>query len=268
MKLIVKSDDYGFTKGVTDGTFEAMKNGIITCTGLFSNMPSAVYAVEKIKECPHVCFGIDINVVSGPCVSDPKDIPTLVDENGEFILSTVKKADTRFIKGGDNEELWPFNECYIEAKAQVEKFIEIVGKKPEYLTGHSISPVAGNYSKAIKKVAAEYKLPFAKDLFADFNVKRLPSLNKKPFPIEQQAIADAEENALKQLELYKDEEYVLLSGHGGYVDNDLLKYSTFTLIRAKDVEMYTSKRIKKWLEENGVELISFRDLLRNESISA
>ncbi len=262
MKLLVKSDDYGFTKAVTAGVYDAMKNGIITSTGLFSNMPSAKKAVEFIQDCPHVCFGIDINVVSGPCVSDPKKIPSLVDpQTKEFIRSTVKYKDDRFQRFSENEALWPLEECYIEACAQIEKYMELVGKKPEYVTGHSISTHALNYGKAIRKAAARYEIPFAQDLLEKYDVQRLPSLNVKPFTIEVQLQANVEEYTLEQLKKYQDAPYVLIGGHCGFVDTDLMKYSTYTIIRAKDHQMYTSKRIMDWLKENHVELISFRDLV-------
>lgn len=264
MKLLVKSDDYGFTKGVTEGIVDAMKNGIITCTGLFANMPSAAYAVERIKECPHVCFGIDINIVSGPCVADPKQIPTLVDENGEFIRSTVKYADSSFVKQGENAKLWPYEECYIEACAQIERYIELAHKKPEYVTTHSISAHAAQYIQAIKAAAKKYEIPFSKDKFAEYDFKTLPSLNVKPFTMEAQLNANVEEYALEQLEKMKDEEYVNMGGHAGFVDDELLKYSTYSFIRMKDHAMYTSPRIKQWLKDNEVELISFRDLVKKE----
>lgn len=47
MKLLVQSDDFGFTKGITDGICDALQNGIVTCTGLFVNMPASAYADQK-----------------------------------------------------------------------------------------------------------------------------------------------------------------------------------------------------------------------------
>ena len=66
MKLLVQGDDYGFTKGVTYGIIEAIDNGILTCTGMFTNMEIAPWAAQFIKERPDFCFGIDFNLVAGP----------------------------------------------------------------------------------------------------------------------------------------------------------------------------------------------------------
>lgn len=263
MKILVKSDDYGFTKGVTDGIVDAMRNGIITCTGLFANMPAAPYAVSKMAEFPNVCFGIDINLVSGPSILGKDEIPTLIDENGEFIRSTVKYKDPRYVKGAENEELWPYEECFKEACAQVEKYIELVGKKPEYITTHSIGQAAGAYVRALSDVGKKYGLPFAREVFSEKGFFALPSLNVKPFTMEAQLNADVEGYTLQMLEEHKDKEFVNIGGHGGFVDDELLKYSTFTLIRPKDHAMYTSPRIKQWIKDNDAELISFRDLLKD-----
>ena len=96
MKLLVQGDDFGFTRGVTLGIVDSIDRGILRNTGLFTNMPSAPFAVSFMKDRPHVCFGIDFNLVSGPSVSDPKTIRHLVDDNGEFIRSGVRLKDPRF----------------------------------------------------------------------------------------------------------------------------------------------------------------------------
>lgn len=263
MKLLVKSDDYGFTKGVTDGVCDALKFGILTSTGLFTSVPNVKYAVKRMEEFPDFCFGIDINVVSGPSILSREEIPALVDENGEFIRSTVKYADPRFVKGGLNAELWPYEECFKEACAQIDRYIELVGRKPAYVTGHSISNAAPEYARAIRDAAIVKGIPFAGDLLKAFNVVRLPSLNVKPFTMEAQLNADVESYTLKMLEEHKDLEYAMIGGHCGYVDDELLKYTTYTIIRAKDHVMYTSSRIKQWIEDNNVELISFSDLVKD-----
>ena len=71
MKLLVQGDDYGFTKGVTYGIIEAIDNGILTCTGMFTNMEIAPWAAQFIKERPDFCFGIDFNPVSYTHLAEP-----------------------------------------------------------------------------------------------------------------------------------------------------------------------------------------------------
>lgn len=57
MKLIIQSDDLGITEAVSCGIARAAREGAITCTGLFSNMPAAPFAVELMKPYPQICWG-------------------------------------------------------------------------------------------------------------------------------------------------------------------------------------------------------------------
>ena len=55
MKLIIQSDDLGITEAVSCGIARAAREGAITCTGLFSNMPAAPFAVELMQQYPEIC---------------------------------------------------------------------------------------------------------------------------------------------------------------------------------------------------------------------
>lgn len=164
MKILVQSDDYGFTKGVVDGMCDAFENGIITATGLFANMPICDYAVQRIKNYPHICLGIDINVTSGPSVCDPAALPTLVNQNtGWFIQTSERMKDPRW----PQDVFKPYDEVLLEACAQIEKFIKLTGKKPEYLTSHSSSG-SKTYLAAICDAAHQYGIPFSKEVYKKY----------------------------------------------------------------------------------------------------
>lgn len=254
MRLLVKSDDYGFTKGITEGILDGIRNGIIRNTGLFTNRPTSKMAAERLlKEFPDFCLGNEINIVSGRPVSDPKQIPDLVDANGEFIRSPLRLKRAR----EEHIDFWPYEQCCIEVKAQIDKFIELTGQKPKYLAGHSVTLVSPNFYKAIEDVGNTYGIPFSQILEKEFHITRLAPWTTKPFTLEAQYHTDTEQHVLQELERLKEEELVMISGHCGFVDAELLKYSTYTLIRAKDHQMYTSEKIRQWIEEHHVELTTF-----------
>lgn len=252
MRLIVKSDDYGFTKGVTAGSLDGIENGIITCTGLFTNMPSSEYAAKQmIRRFPQFCLGNEINIVSGRPVSDPSKIPHLVDPNtGEFVRSTLRYHEAKV----NRVDFWPYEECVVEVRAQVERFYKMTGKLPCYLSGHSITMVSPNFFRALDDVSREIGVPFSQNLEKELQIKRVRSWSDKPFELSDQIDRDVETHVLNQLEAMKDEALVMISGHCGFLDAELLKYSSFTVIRAKDHEMYTSEKLKRWIAENHVEL--------------
>ena len=103
MKLIIQSDDLGITEAVSCGIARAAREGAITCTGLFSNMPAAPFAVELMKPYPQICLGEDINLVAGRPCADPEKVPSLVQKNGLFLTSGMHWAIDQ--KDGDQNHV-------------------------------------------------------------------------------------------------------------------------------------------------------------------
>ena len=269
MKLLVQGDDYGFTKAVTYGIREGIQNGILRNTGIFTNMPSAKLAVSLMPEMPEACFGIDFNIVSGPSVSDSKDIPHLVDENGEFIRSGARLKDPRFATEEGRRELSPFDETFKEIHAQYDKFIEMTGKKPGYLHAHSL--MHENYMDAIRALSEETGIPFSMDLQKKLgfisirDIKQASGVvdkasQKKIFDPNDQLNKNPLKDVLDNFDELLKHEYVCIGGHPGYVDGDLLDLTTLSLERVRDLQMVTSPVLKKLVEENHVELITYYDL--------
>ena len=266
MKLLVQGDDFGFTKAVTYGIIDAADNGILRNTGLFSNMPSADLAASFMKDRPQVCFGIDFNLVSGPPVSNPKDIPHLVDEKGEFIRSGVRIRDPRWQTEEGRREMFPWEETYREIRAQFDKYVELTGKKPGYLHGHSI--IHEHYNEAIRKISAEEGVPYSTDIQKKYNFCNPRMLNNDTGKASKNKVFDPAEQLnktpLKDIQDFADyllkQEYVCIGGHPGYVDSDLLDLTTLSLERVRDHQMMTSEWLKNWIKENNIELITYYDL--------
>lgn len=263
MKLLVQGDDYGFTKAVTLGIIEGIDHGILRNTGMFTNMPAAKLAAELMKGREHVCFGIDFNLVSGRPVSDPKEVPHLVDENGEFIRSGVRIKDPRWQSEQGRREMFPYAEVEKEIRAQYNKFIELTGQKPGYLHGHSIS--YETYNEAISALSKETGVPYSKEIREKFNfagMKRPSGPIKKEFDPIAQLNKDTKAMALNSSKELLAAEYASIGGHPGYIDDELLGLTTLSLERCKDLEMLTSDEIKNWVKENNIELITYYDLIK------
>ena len=265
MKLLVQGDDFGFTRAVTDGIVDSIDFGILRNTGLFANMPSAEYAVTFMKDRPHVCFGIDFNMVSGPSVSDPKDIPHLVDENGNFIRSGVRIRDPRWKTEEGRREMFPYEETYRELRAQYDRFVELTGRKPGYLHGHSISHE--HYREAIYKISEDEGIPFSHEIQEQYGFGslrgRLPvnkASNSKVFDPADQLNKNTIADVLNNADFILEHEYFNIGGHPGYVDDELLGLTTLSLERVKDAAMCMSPEVKKWVEDNNIQLITYYDL--------
>ena len=258
MKLIVRAADYAMTDSITDGCLKAIRDGILTDVGLMTNdLEHAKRAIEEVKKYSHVSIGMDLNIVSGKPASDPKDIPSLVDENGILLSSTYRKKNNKFDI--------PYNEIYWEMKNQIERFIELVGKKPSYITGHSIG--TPDVLKATAELKKEYGVKYD-----CFSLDDLPTGERwyyknmvvsakdvKPdYSLDAQKNTNVTEHIVTgQCKFDFSKEYGLLATHCGYCDGELLNMSTFSVIRGREVEALCSPEIKKWVKDNDITLINF-----------
>ena len=267
MKLLVRGDDYGFSRGCTLGMLDAKENGILTCTGLFTNMPECEHAISLMPNYPDLCFGIDFNIVSGPCVADPKLIPTLVDKDGNFILSRIKYQDPRFQTEEGKAELWPKDEVRIELKAQYDKYVRLVGKKPEYVHTHSIGRTVPTYYETVAEIGHENDVIYSHEIQDKFGFYSIPvgpnnHFNVKKFDLEAQLNLDMVKKVMDHADELLKHEYVIIGGHPGFLDQVLLSgITTLSIERVKDHAMCISPIIKKWVKDNNITLISYRDLV-------
>ncbi|MGN1343227.1 MAG: ChbG/HpnK family deacetylase [Traorella sp.] len=263
-KLLFQSDDYGLTDSVADGIIKGIELGIIRNTGLFVNMPSSSRSAEKIKNRKDVCVGIDINLVAGNPVTDPKQIPSLVDEKGHFISSSrrMKEGKILGVQGFEiifENDPYDYEETLLETENQVKRFIELMGRKPAYFHGHSIG--TPNTAKAAREVAKKYGILMTTDVMKCDAVYSIPcDWTPKPFPIEKQMATDVEANFLKSLENSLDHEIGYFICHCGFVEEDLFRETSYTLIRNKDLYAACSPKVRQFLDEHEIELITYEDL--------
>ena len=265
MKLISKGDDYGFTRGVTLGIVDAIQRGHLRNTGLFANSKWAPFAVSFMKDCPQACFGIDINLVAGKPCADPKDIPGLVDENGNLIRSTERVRDPLWQTVEGKNTLMNYHDAYIETEAQIKKFIDMVGRKPGYVGGHSLS--SPDSRRAMQDAARALGCVLVDDLVEKYGIARIRTAeyskasSEKVFDPADQLAKDPLGYVLSHSEEVLKNEYGLLTNHPGYVDNELLSgLTTLSLERVRDAHMWMSEEFDRWIKENNIEELRFDDL--------
>lgn len=260
-RLIVQADDIGITHAVTLGILDGIDNGIVRATGLFTNRSDTTFAAARLRTIGGVDVGIDLNFVTGRPVLDPERIPGLVTETGRFRSSGEIRATHPAI-GGDmvyqKFERDPFDpaETAAEARAQVARFVELMGRPPAYVHHHSlVSPVS---DEVVRSVAAELDVPFVDDLYRAGDLPLLPNdWYRKPFPLADQANIDARDAIERLLPDILSHDVSLLIVHPGYVDAELLDISTYSIVRARDLQIVTSREVRELLREAGVELSSF-----------
>lgn len=271
MKLLTQGDDFGYTPAVTYGIIDAIDHGSLTCTGLFVNMPATDLAVSYIHNRPGACFGIDFNIMVGHCVGNPKDIPHLVHEDGTFISHSERNEDPRFMTSEGMLELFPHDEMYIEMKAQYARFLELCGKKPGYLNPHAL--MYEGYTQVIQELSEEYDVPYSLEIQRKYDFANIFTLKmqeamarpvkgpKKEISRDEKLLSQLNNDPFDDLNSYQGyllgHEYATLGGHPGYVDEALMNSSSLSLGRLRDQAFLMSPKLKKWISDNNVELITY-----------
>ncbi|MCD8129844.1 MAG: ChbG/HpnK family deacetylase [Lachnospiraceae bacterium] len=250
MKLLIRSDDLGYSEAVNYGIEKAMRFGLSRSIGLMTNMPAAAHGVSLIKDLD-VCIGQHTNICVGRPLMDPALIPSIVGEDGCFKRSQSYRMSA--------EDFVIVDEAILEIEAQYNRFCELTGHEPEYFEAHAVR--SENFNQAMKIVAErhglKYSTPYNPHALAriggtDVNSCLLESMSPDYDPV--QSLKKEVKNGRRDIPNL----YVC---HPGYLDAYLLRTSSLTINRTREVEMLTSTEVRDWLESQDVVLISHRDLV-------
>ncbi|PIN31385.1 PTS cellbiose transporter, partial [Bifidobacterium animalis subsp. lactis BB-12] len=74
------------------------------------------------------------------------EVPSLVGDNGNFRSS--KEYRKNYVDG--KKDIIALNDVVAEIEAQYKKFIELVGRKPDYFEGHAV--MSDNFEKGLRIV--------------------------------------------------------------------------------------------------------------------
>lgn len=230
MKIIFNADDFGLTKGVTDGIVKTCKNGVVRSTTALCNMPDIEYAAEAAKQCPDLGIGVHLTLTVGKALTENR---TLTGEDGKFL---PKKELSQKIM--DDQEI------YAEWKAQIERFFQVFGQRPTHLDSHHHVHVMSDGMKRIaRSLAEEYALPVR--FFSSFQClidfyKEEPSLELLMGIVEEHRGQDIE-----------------IMCHPGYCDEELCRVSSLNTRRQRELEVLVSDDLKRYLEDNRIVLSKY-----------
>ena len=261
--LIVQADDLAISHAATLGIMEAATKGLVRATGIFTNQPDAAFAAEALRDLKGLDIGLDLNVVTGRPLLPADQVPGLVQADGRFRTSHQIKAAYPVV-GGDgvyqsfDPEPFDHEQTLAEARAQVDRFYALFDRPPVYLHHHSL--VSDMSDQVLHEVAAERGLLVMDDLYRSGRVPLLPNpWYVSPFGPTEQVDRDPISDFENLLDEVGSHELSILITHPGYVDADLLDASSFHIIRARDLELVTSPRIRDLLANRGIELTNFTD---------
>jgi predicted glycoside hydrolase/deacetylase ChbG (UPF0249 family) len=128
--LLVTADDFGIGPGTTRGILDLAARGVVTSTVLLVNSPFAGDAVRQWRAAGrplelgwHPCLTLDRPLLA------PNRVPSLVGTDGRFLpLGRLLK---RLVVGRVNAD-----EVEAELRAQLARFVELVGGQPANVNAH------------------------------------------------------------------------------------------------------------------------------------
>ena len=276
-RLIINADDYGHTKGASEGIRRAHKLGIVSSTSVMMNRPAARTQLEHIKtECPGLGVGLHLVITTGNPVLKPSAIPTLVRTDGSFhkldgLLDAIDRVDVSQVSA--------------EWYAQVGLFEKVTGQLPDHLDSHHhasyLTPALLEEMLLLAEdVNCPVRLPFdtkypesrrfLPEKLAGQSFDDLTALIDKFSPVRPQTFFDCfyGENATRntlmdifnRIEAAEKTETFEIMCHPAYVDDDLMQASAYNTGRGNELEILTCAGLREELSRRGIELITFGDL--------
>lgn len=150
-RVIFSADDFGLDPAVNDAVEIAHRDGVLAATSLMVGEAAADTAVAIAKRHPGLRVGLHVALVEATPVSDPADIPDLVDGTGRFPGDMVAAGFRFFFKPGIRAQLAR------EIRAQFEAFRR-TGLTLDHANTHKHIHLHPTVARLIVEIGRDYGL--------------------------------------------------------------------------------------------------------------
>lgn len=243
--LIINADDLGRTPGINAGIFEAHRRGVVTSATLMVAYPAAAGAAAEFEAYPDLGIGLHVQLSGGRSVLPPERLPSLVDAEGNL----PRKPEG--LKGADAGEVMA------EAKAQFDRFLELVGRLPTHLDSHHHSHRDPMVCDALLAVAREHSLPIRNASPEIKNRVLLEGLPTNDFFIEEFFGDEARLEVLVDILGGLQAGVTEIMCHPAHVDDELRESSGYAARRDHELSVLTHPDVIRAVEAGGVRTAHF-----------
>lgn len=285
-RLIINADDFGFTSGVNKAIAEAHLHGVVTSTTLMANGKSFAGAVDLAQSMPNLSVGCHVVLIDGEPVVEASGLPSLTASN--TFRDGLKSFAARAVAGRIDSE-----EITAEATAQIKK-TQASGIRVSHFDTHKHTHVFPQILRPLLRAAADCGVRALRNPFGPRMPLRSSDLLARPKLWTRYAevqvlrrFAGKFHNAVKRegfatpdgtlgIEVTGTLDEKLFHAiaasipdgtwefvcHPGYNDADLRDANTrLRESRETELRVLTLPNARELLAKEGVELISYRDLL-------
>jgi chitin disaccharide deacetylase len=148
-RLIVNGDDFGLAVPVNEAIEQAHREGILTSASLMVAGDAAADAIERARRQPTLRVGLHVVLVEGKAVLPSAEIPSLVDERGEFSTDLFAAGVRMFFSPSARREL------AAEIRAQFEAFRRS-GLPLDHVNAHNHMHVHATVLGLLLEIGREY----------------------------------------------------------------------------------------------------------------
>ncbi len=229
MKVLFNADDFGLTKGVTDGIMKAHLEGVVSSTTMMMNGMSVDYAVDQAKQNPSLNVGIHLVLTWGKPVAG--NVSDLIRSDGTFKFnSTFQMMKAPNLKQVEKE--W---------EAQIQAFLH-TGLPLHHIDSHHHVHGWEPLKEIVIKLANKYAVP----------VRYVDSLKDHPeilltetlwLDFYHDGVDDQIFEKLSKLSFASVE----VMTHPAIIDDDLRKISSYVEKRTEELNILCSLEVPNWV---------------------
>ncbi len=275
--IILHADDIGMCEEANTAVKPMLTNKYIQSAAIMMPCPKAEEFVQWAKEHPNMDIGLHLTLTSewknyrwGP-VSDPKEVPGLIDPDGKFwheVPGVAKHASAEEIEK--------------EIRAQIEKSIAL-GYRPDHIDTHMGTLYARpDYVKVFYKVAEAYGIPA--NAIELSNPETVKKFRAQGYPIDDSVVQLADQYSLPKLDQFtsvpkaktykeKIENFKILikSLNPGLteiifhpsIETDHLKSITGSWQqRVWEAKMFSDPDLNKFFKEEGIIFTNWKEIMK------
>ena len=244
-RLIVNIDDFGMTQGINRGIIDCLKFGIAKSTTIMVRMPYAENAVKSAKENRFTFFGVHLDLTEGNPLIPKKSLSPIMHYIKRNRMGKVKK-----IVDGLNLDLKGIEK---ELQSQVEWLLERGITLTHLDSHHGIHSLPG-INEIVLEIAGRLKLPVR---HWQMNTSLPQGIKGTDYYSEAfYGLNSTKKKFKKIVESYTSSSIEIMS-HAGYAKRS---FHPRRPRRNKELKILTDPELKRWLLQEDVELIGYKDL--------
>lgn len=163
-RVIVNGDDYGMSPGINAAIEQLYEAGRLSSASIMSNMPWSADALAYARNAENLQAGAHLNLTTGRPLLPVEEVPSLVNENGEFLKLAVLLR--RLLAGRISRD-----EIRLELQAQIEACLDsslAIHHLDSHMHFHAMPPLG----RLVADLALQYEVGIVRN--PDFSAFVMP----------------------------------------------------------------------------------------------